>query len=61
MSLQLTIWIIGWLFTLGLAKRHVEKEKYDFLVLIFGAIVLFFLWPQAVGEEISDILEKKNK
>ncbi len=60
MFLAIVLWIVGWLFTVGLSWEA-EFEGEDFLTnLIDGAIALV-LWAFLLGQEINKRFPRVRK
>lgn len=48
------IWLVGYLFTIGF-YRMTKKEEDDTLFIAI-VILMFFLWPLALGDELRKAL-----
>ncbi len=57
MSTALVIWIIGWLFTVGVAvEDDLMKEGWDTIVVVI--FLLFFGWAVGLGIFVSESVKE---
>ncbi len=62
MTTGLIIWIIGWLFTFGIASEALEfKEEKDFLFKIFSFLVCSVMWPIFLGQSFYNTFLKDKE
>ena len=59
MIVSITIWIIGYLFCLGLFDKEIRSDGA--LVKIIFYLCEFLLWPWSLGFAIYNFLEEKLK
>ena len=50
---MVTIWMIGFLFTLGLMHKK-ATGKVDFF---FSALILIVIWPYMLGTMVDEVLD----
>jgi len=55
--LALTLWLIGWGFTVGVMRRpSARRTPLTFatgVAELWGCVLLWFLWPLELGEQVA--------
>jgi hypothetical protein len=47
---MITIWIIGWLFTIGIGLKETDGW--------YEAVILLYSWPLILGDIVKDYMNK---
>ena len=55
METAICLWVIGWMFTCGMA-HEVRPKLTKISEWILMIIILLFIWPAAIGSEAMKVL-----
>ena len=56
----IVIWVIGWLFTMGLSWED-EFEGQGFRLNVIDGIIALGLWPVLLGQEVNMRFRRDGK
>jgi hypothetical protein len=54
---MILLWLVGFWFTMALAKPEVREDKWWFMVL--DLTVYYIVWPLTLGKYLRSKLEKE--
>jgi len=55
--MNLLVWVIGYLFTVGIYKKHIRGKWYTIVTLL---VLLCVAWPYFLGYLLRDCLTNPN-
>ena len=60
MFLAIVLWVIGWLFTMGVAWED-EFAGEDFLTILVDIVIAMVIWPFLLGQEFTMRFRRDGK